>query len=399
MDYPDIIRPTLLLRPEIAKRNIRRMADKAEKAGVEFRPHFKSHQSLTIGHWFQQAGVKKITVSSLNMAAYFASAGWEDITIAVPVNIREIPRISKLAARVKLNIIVDSPRTVTIIGLNDELENPVHVWVEADCGDNRTGIPMKKKGDFVHMIQTIDRTPNMEFAGIITHAGHSYKYMKVPDAQAMYADIQAQISELKAHFSTWSELKDRTIKFSFGDTPLCTLLDEFPEVDEIRPGNFVFYDIMQHTFGVCDINDIAVAMACPVISTPSPRKFTVHGGSVHFSKEFLPTDLKRRLVSEGKNFGWQVSPTEKGWHPYKNNHLYRLSQEHGEVYSASSNFGDKTEGEIAFFLPIHSCVTADLMMRYYIWEDGNLGEEITMMKTEPGYANGFFPLDAKDNPY
>jgi len=45
-------------------------------------------------------------------------------------------------------------------------------------------------------------------------------------------------------------LKNKFIKeyphllISYGDTPSCSIAENFDEVDEIRPGNFVFYDVM-----------------------------------------------------------------------------------------------------------------------------------------------------------
>src|SRR6476620_10300974 len=89
-----ITRPTLLLDEARCRRNIERMASKARRSNVRFRPHFKTHQSAQIGEWFREAGVNAITVSSVKMAEYFASHGWDDITIAFPANWREIEAIN-----------------------------------------------------------------------------------------------------------------------------------------------------------------------------------------------------------------------------------------------------------------------------------------------------------------
>ena len=78
------------------------MAEKARQSKVTFRPHFKTHQSIEIGSWFRDEGVQKITVSSVDMAEYFASDGWNDITIAFPLNIRQLPQIQELAGRINL---------------------------------------------------------------------------------------------------------------------------------------------------------------------------------------------------------------------------------------------------------------------------------------------------------
>jgi D-serine deaminase-like pyridoxal phosphate-dependent protein len=68
----------------------------AQKHSLAFRPHFKTHQSLELGNWFKDYGVTQITVSSLEMAEYFATQ-WNDITVAFPVNVLEINRINSLA--------------------------------------------------------------------------------------------------------------------------------------------------------------------------------------------------------------------------------------------------------------------------------------------------------------
>jgi D-serine deaminase-like pyridoxal phosphate-dependent protein len=48
-----ISKPTLLLDQRKAIKNLQRMAGKAEKSYVRFRPHFKTHQSARVGEWFR----------------------------------------------------------------------------------------------------------------------------------------------------------------------------------------------------------------------------------------------------------------------------------------------------------------------------------------------------------
>ena len=99
LEQPLVQRPTLFLDSERVLRNIARMSARAAAAGVLLRPHFKTHQSVAVGDWFRDYGVTGITASSVSMAEYFAAADWRDITIALPVNPREIARIGELAGR------------------------------------------------------------------------------------------------------------------------------------------------------------------------------------------------------------------------------------------------------------------------------------------------------------
>ena len=111
----DIIRPTLVIDKEICWQNIERMAAKAAKHNIRFRPHFKTHQSAKIGEWFKRFGVESITVSSVQMAEYFAANGWDDITIALSLNLLEIENINRLAASIKLNVLVENREAARVL--------------------------------------------------------------------------------------------------------------------------------------------------------------------------------------------------------------------------------------------------------------------------------------------
>jgi hypothetical protein len=108
---PQITEPTLLLNESICRANISRMAAKAARSAVRFRPHFKTHQSLAVGEWLREAGAESITVSSVKMAAYFSGA-WSDITIAIPFNVLETERVNGIRPDCALNLCVMSVETI-----------------------------------------------------------------------------------------------------------------------------------------------------------------------------------------------------------------------------------------------------------------------------------------------
>ena len=138
----EIVRPTLLVDKEICIRNIEKMAQKAKEYNLKFRPHFKTHQSAVIANWFRDYNVNSITVSSVQMAEYFAENGWNDITIAFPLNIREMNYINRLAANISLNISLENKETAEV--LVKEIKAPAGVYLKVDTGYNRTGIVTSK---------------------------------------------------------------------------------------------------------------------------------------------------------------------------------------------------------------------------------------------------------------
>lgn len=137
---------------------------------------------------------------------------------------------------------------------------------------------------------------------------------------------------------------------SIGDTPGCMVCEKFEGTDEIRPGNFVFFDLMQHRLGVCELEDIALTVKAPVIGIyPERGQFVVHSGGVHFSKEYLLWDRR-------KIFGISTDGKAK---------VVCLSQEHGTVAADDEYLKNLSIGQMVEFYPVHACMTANLFDRYH----------------------------------
>jgi D-serine deaminase-like pyridoxal phosphate-dependent protein len=346
-----ITKPTLLVDEVQARKNIRMMLAKANASKVDFRPHFKTHFSADIGEWYRAEGINKITVSSIDMAVYFANHGWDDITIAFPVNILEVAILNDLAKRITLNLIVVSLETVQF--LNQNMPDGVNVWLKIDTGYSRTGIPANQM-EYIQKIISEIQAP-LNFKGILAHFGHSYKTKGKSEIQKIYNEGISKLTHLK------NEIQVEDCLISIGDTPSCSLINEFKGVDEIRPGNFIFYDLMQEQIGSCSLDKIAVCMACPVVAIhPERNEIVVHGGAVHFSKEHI-------INQAGNNiYGKVVSLNSNGWGKTTIEQVYlkSVSQEHG-IISATKEFISKTKvGDVLGILPIHSCLTANLMKDY-----------------------------------
>lgn len=342
-------KPTFFINKSICLSNISKMADHARMNQVIFRPHFKTHQSLEIGSWFRNAGIKCITVSSVQMASFFAE-DWDDITIAFPVNIREMDEINELAEKVRLNILLESAYSAAIVAGNAKHE--MGFFIKVDTGYHRTGIAANDLVSIDAVIAAATHNPVLDFRGFLTHTGQTY-HAKGP-AEIMKFQVEAgeQLLQLKQHYGpTWPELI-----LSTGDTPSCSLLDPYPGIDEIRPGNFIFYDLMQARLGSCNLDDIAVAVVCPVVAVhPERQEAVIYGGAVHLSKESI-SDEQGNAV-----YGLAVKFDEEGWDVGQVlGTLTSLSQEHGVIRLDSPH--SLKPGDLIAVLPVHSCLTADLMM-------------------------------------
>lgn len=336
--------PTLFIDLEVARANIERMIEKAQQSSVEFRPHFKTHQSKEIGKIFRELGVSGITVSSIKMTEYFQSDGWDDITIAFPANVLAINEYNRIASSANLKTLVISEEVVK--RLDRGLEEELGLYIEIDPDYGRSGIPVGKIEKIRSLLSTIDNSVHLYTAGFYCHAGHTYKARSGEEVKKIASEVLEKLSTLKKNFPE--------IPICFGDTPSCSVIENFGPVDQISPGNFVFYDWMQVQIGSCTPNEIAVYMECPVIEKFQDRnQILIHGGAVHFSKDYVE-------IEGIKSFG---EPMLK--YLSEETYLKNLSQEHGIIQCSDAVFKKINVGETIQIFPIHSCLTADLMREYH----------------------------------
>jgi D-serine deaminase-like pyridoxal phosphate-dependent protein len=349
----ELIKPTLLIDPSKCKDNIVYMNEKAKMHNLIFRPHFKTHQSKAISRWFAEEGVDKITVSSVDMANYFAEDGWKNILIAFPLNVNEIDEINELAKKITLLLTVENMEGVA--HLKQKLTNPVGLYIKIDAGYGRTGIKWNNTEKINSLIKSTENSEYLKVKGVLLHSGHTYKANSIHKILEIHNESIHRLQHIKNQLPE----KYKNIHLSIGDTPGVTLADNFEGIDEIRPGNFVFYDLQQYKAGVCSLESISVCLACPVVSKQEERgEIVIYGGAVHFSKEFL-------LEADQPVYGYGVKMSDEGWIPHTSRMLLtRVSQEHGIVSVTPEILNEYNIGDFIGFLPVHSCLTANLMKQY-----------------------------------
>ncbi|MBS1513428.1 MAG: alanine racemase [Bacteroidetes bacterium] len=358
--------PTLLVDKKKAIENIKFMSEKAKRHKLIFRPHLKTPQSVQAAKWYKEIGVNKATVSSFRMAEYFAGEGWDDITVAFPVNVLEIDRINSLAEKINLNILFTSHEAVSL--LSEKLKFPIGFFIKIDTGMRRSGIEPDNFKMIDDVLNEANRNNKLIFKGFLAHYGHTYKAKSTEEIKSIHEKSLLELKRLKDNYKR--NFPD--IIVSVGDTPSCSLMDNFDGADEIRPGNFIFYDLQQWRNGSCSLDKIAVAMACPVVAKNEERKeIVIYGGGVHFSKDSF-------VMENGVTaFGYIVNLNESGWDlPDKKSYVSSLSQEHGIIKASDELFCKAKIGDVVGVLPAHSCMTVNCMGRFHTLE----GEELSVMQ-------------------
>lgn len=355
--------PSFVVDTEKVGRNARRMVERARRNHVVLRPHLKTHQSARIASIFRDLGVDSGTVSSLTMARQFAEAGWQDLTIAFPVNPREMAGLDELAGRVRLGLLVDNFDVVD--ALIAGLHNAADVWIKIDSGSRRCGLAPDALEDVTRLAERVRAAPGLgaggsplRLAGLLTHDSRTYAARGAEAVGALYREATSALLGLR------DELGRRGfpgLRVSVGDTPSASLVEDWMGVDEARPGNFAYYDLQQIGTGACSPEDVAAAVACPVVGIyPERSEAVVYGGAVHLSKQSQPaiTDFLPEGPPE-TSFGavWRMDG-QRWTGLLKGAWIRALTQEHGIVRMEKADLSRIRIGDLLFVCPVHSCLAA-----------------------------------------
>jgi D-serine deaminase-like pyridoxal phosphate-dependent protein len=369
--YAKITRPTLAVHEGRARKNIQGMARKAAESGVVFRPHFKTHQSAAVGRWFADEGAQAITVSSLKMARYFAGQGWRDITIAFPVNPRQLPELAELAGSVRLGLLFADPQTAASAARAlRKAGSSADAWIKVDAGYGRSGVRWDDGDDVAALVRAVTEPSEaagqhgtaaagspLSLAGLLTHAGQSYH---MEDAEARRAEFHRVAERMDAARVVAESASGASpglgLAISVGDTPGATAAGSFAGVDEVRPGNFVYFDAQQLHLGSCTEEEIAAAVVCPVVAVyPGRGEAVVHGGAIHLSAQ------AEEMLEGVTMFGYAVPLTADGWGPIdRRRRVVRISQEHGVIAGEEEFLRGLAPGSLIAVIPVHSCLAVDL---------------------------------------
>ncbi len=333
------------------------MRQKAQRSGTAFRPHVKTHKTIEGARLQHGGGWGPITVSTLAEAELFAKHGFRDITYAVPIAPDKLPRAAALAQRLeRLNVLIDSEAALRAIEeFHRAHDTTFDVFLKVDCGYHRAGVDPADP-DSARLAMAIAESPAVHFQGLLTHAGHSYHARDLEELRRIAAEEATCLTRFRALLG--EELGEVTR--SVGSTPTLSVIDDFSGADEVRPGNYVFYDAFQAAIGACTMEDVAVSVLATVIgSYPERRTAIVDAGALALSKDLGPDHLD-------PHFGYGVV-CDLALQPIAAR-LVAVSQEHGKIETTAH----LPVGARLRIVPNHSCLTAAMYDQYHVIEDGRV---------------------------
>ncbi len=361
MHISEIPTPALLLDREKLESNLVGMAERARSLGVGLRPHIKTHKCVEIARRQVELGAHGLTVSTLHEARVFQEAGFDDLTWAFPLISSRLEEALELAEGGRVALLVDTLESALALAGTG---TPVRVFLKVDCGYHRAGVD--PDGDYaLEVARALCGARDLAFEGILTHAGHSYRRR----GREALLEVARQERDVMVTFADRLRGEGLSVPIvSVGSTPTMSVIDDLEGVDEIRPGNYAFYDLSQVVYGAAEVAQCALTVLASVVShQPGSAHSLVDAGALAMSKDAGPTDLGHDSL--GAVFADYerslLDPSAR---------LTGLSQEHGHLASP------RAVGERVRILPNHSCLTAAQFDRYWVVDGDRVVDRWTVAR-------------------
>jgi len=343
--------------------NIESIQNLADDNRIKLRPHIKTHKCLEIARLQVEKGANGITCAKTDEALVFAKDGVSSITVAYPViDENKLTRLISTCQQldIDLAIVVDSKYGVIKISkIAAQFEKVVKIFIKIDVGLHRCGL-RKDNPEIIKIAQSIKEQTYLEFAGILSHAGHSYAAETSDEVREIADKEKSDMNDIK---NMLNQVGVDVPEISVGSTPTVLATDNFNGITEIRPGNYVFMDNTPLRLGLISEDRIALKVLATVVSK-NDEYYIVDAGS-----KVLSSDTGAH--GKGSNIGFgQASPLETSDKQNDFLTICRLSEEHGFLKrdkAISLSLGQKV-----LISPNHSCAVTNLTDYIIaVYPDGN----------------------------
>ncbi len=144
----EVISPSLLIYPDRIEENIKKIIAIAGNPD-RLRPHVKTHKMPEIVKLQMKYGINKFKCATISETEMVAACGATDILLAIqPVgpNLNRFFKLKQKFPDTNISCIADNEEV--IIQLSDMARKTgleTHVWLDINCGMNRTGITPGEK--------------------------------------------------------------------------------------------------------------------------------------------------------------------------------------------------------------------------------------------------------------
>lgn len=354
--------PCLIIDSKVMKRNIDRMEEKIRLTGAVLRPHTKTHKIPEFALYQASKSSGAVTVAKVSEAEVMASNGLKDIFIAYPIiGDEKIQRVITLSRSIRVIVGFDSLYGAVMLDkLAGEAQHSIEVRMEVDTGLRRSGVLYE---DALNLATKVSKLKNLSFTGIYTYRGLVLSGNVTNDRESAGIEEGRLMAKLAEKIRS-SGIPIRDV--SVGSTPTSEFAAQVPGVTEVRPGTYIFNDIMQKNLSCCETEDCAAWVEVTVVSKPSSDLLIIDGGSKTFATDFTQNVYPTYL----QGYGFIIGEPDLLFE--------RLNEEHSILKSLSGNTAFKI-GDRLKIIPNHICTTINLYDTVYLMESDSTLRPVKVM--------------------
>ena len=239
----EIETPALLFIEERIESNIHRMLEMVEGDPARLRPHVKTHKTPEIIALQVRLGITRFKASTLAEAELCAANGATDVLVAYPLQrpaIRRLIELRQTFRKTRFSMLVDSEGALNEIQrLLPHSTDPLDVFVDIDCGMQRTGIPPDERAS--ELYRKAHASGSVNLRGLHAYDGHLHDPDRVLRESQCIAAF-APVLTLRENLRSKGLPVDSLVA---GGSPTFAMHAAHPD-RECSPGTIVLWD---HGYG------------------------------------------------------------------------------------------------------------------------------------------------------
>lgn len=264
----DLPTPALAVYPDRVRANIR-LAVQIAGSAERLRPHIKTHKMSALVRMHLEEGVGKFKCATIAEAEMAAQAGAKDLLVATQLsgaNLGRLQKLRKAFPETAFSTICDNRASAMEIGLAGGLP----VWIDVNCGMNRTGIAPEKVVDLRSFIDQV----GLPFAGLHAYDGHIHEL-----------DLALRTRQCDEAFASVEKLRRELGQCPViaGGTPTFPIHAQHAD-RELSPGTYVFWDFGYQKFADLPFQ-LAALVVSRVLSKPAPNRLCLDLGHKSIASE------------------------------------------------------------------------------------------------------------------
>lgn len=339
--------PSVLVDRKRMRTNVARMQAACDAAGVELRPHIKTHKMTAVAREQLAAGARGLTCAKLGEAEAMLPSGVREIFIAHSlVDPAQAPRLAALAERLDdLRVgLTSQAHLEPLARLAARTGRKLGVMLAVDTGLGREGVRSDEQAK--GLAAQLAGHPHLELRGLYSHEGHFYGLPPEQVAAAagkMIGRLDDLRQAIDPHLAVWP---------GCSVTARVVAAESAGRIQAVRPGAYVFGDL--YLTGVTRTmapEEAAVTILATVVDRPEPGLALIDAGSKAFSSDRTPESVFGR-AADGRDLS-----------------VVRVNEEHG--YVRGSDVDALLPGDRIAFVPAHICTVINLTDAVVVTEGGS----------------------------